>query len=365
MKKPTAEYTSKADSSIIRPAMILAVIIAILLVLTLVFFIVAKVSGTGASPIDDDDDTSSEEGVDNTENDDSNTSASPFYTNITNFYPTYLDEGLVSLANAGLNSPHAALVDVSANKIIASSKSDKNNIIYPASLTKVMTLIVVFENLTSQNQLKEKITLDAEIVDKMVAEQSSGYGFRAGDVLTVEELIYSVILYSDGIACVTLADYIAGGETAFVKLMNDKATEMGLQNTLFQNSTGLHHKYHYSTCQDIAAIMMYAMKNPHCANVMTAQSFTLGSHFRPDSGSTYTLYNQALHKSKFTQPNKVTVTAAKTGYTGSTEDDESGYCFVSYGKTKDGKAYILVTAGADTVALRNQDTVTIYDNYAK
>ena len=357
MKKPTTEYTSKADDSILRPAATLAAIIAILLVLTLAFFIIVKVAGTGAlSPSDDYNDTLDDD-------DSTSQTSSPFKIEITNFYPTYAEEGLVSLSNAGLNSPNVALVDVAANKIIASSKSQ--TVIYPASLTKVMTLIVAFENLKSENQLKEQLTIEASVVDKMVAEKSSGYGFKTGDVLTVEELLHAVILYSDGIACLTLANYISGSEAAFVKLMNDKATEMGLQNTFFQNCTGLHHKYHYSTAQDIAAIMMYAMKNPHCANVMSAESFSLGSHFRPETDNTYSLYNQSLHSSKFTQPIKITVTAAKTGYTGSTDDEESGYCFVSYGKSRDGKAFILVTAGAGTVALRNQDTVTIYDKYAK
>ena len=355
-KKP--EYISKADNSIIMPAVALAVVIALLLVMTLAFFVIARVSGAG--DYDDFDDIHVNDGDD--DDGDKNEVKSPFKQEITNFYPTYVDEGLVSLSSAGLNSPNVALVDVAQNKIIASSKSDKTNIIYPASMTKVMTLIVVYENLTSQDQLKHKITLDAEVVDRMVAEQSSGYGFKAGEVLTVEELIHAVILYSDGVASVTLANYVAGSEADFVKLMNAKATEMGLQNTLFQNCTGLHHKYHYSTCQDMAAIMMYAMKNPHCANVLTAESFTLGSHFRPDNDNTYTLYNQALHTSKFTQPGKVTVTAAKTGWT---EDELSGYCLVSYGKNKDGKAFILVTAGADSTALRNEDTVKIYDTYAK
>ncbi len=354
-KKP--EYISKADEKIVRPAAFLAIVIAALLVLTLAFFIIARISGAGDPGEDyipsgnNDPDSEFDE------------KASPFYQKIENFYPSYAQgDDLSSLATAGFNSPNIALVDVAANKIIASSKSDKSNLIYPASMTKVMTVIVVYENLKTQNQLKEKITLDAEVVDKMVAEQSSGYGFKAGEVLTVEELIHAVVLYSDGIASVTLANYVAGSEANFVKLMNDTATRMGLQNTLFQNCTGLHHKYHYSTCQDMAAIMMYAMKNPHCANVLTAESFTLGSHFRPDSGNTYTLYNQALHSSKFTQPNKVTVTAAKTGWT---EDELSGYCLVSYGKNKEGKAFILVTAGADSTALRNEDTVKIYDTYAK
>lgn len=362
MENQNNKYTSRADNSILRPAVMLAALISILLILTLALFIVIKATQPDSVP---NDDITEEDAGDDTENDgNSASSGSPFYTGVSNFYPTYADENsLINLSSAGFNSPNIALVDVAENKIIASSKSGKSNVIYPASLTKVMTLIIAIENLSNENQLREKITLDAEIVDKMIAEESSGYGFKAGDVLTVEELLHAVILYSDGTACLTLANYISGSEANFVKLMNDKAIEMGLQNTLFQNSTGLHHKYHYSTCQDIAAIMMYAMKNPHCARIMTAQSLTFGSHFRSNTeGKSYTMYNQALHKDFFTQPNKVTVTAAKTGFT---DVALSGNCFVSYGKTRDGKAFILVTAGAPSRAARNSDTVKIYDTYAK
>ncbi len=356
MQKPKAEYISKADNSIIRPAALLAVIIAIMLILTLAFFIVAKLSGADAKKADDDQKT------EDTEENTPTVNNNPYYQEISNFFPDYLSEedGYKDLANAGLNSPNVALVDVSANKIIASSKSKTQ--IYPASLTKVMTLIVVFENLTSPEQLNEKITISEEVVTKMNEAQSTSYPLRTGDVLTVEELLYSVIMYSDGIACVTLAEYISGTEADFVKLMNAKATEMGLQNTNFKNCTGLHDKYHYSSCQDIAAIMMYAMKNPYCANIMTAQSFAFGSHFRPnDQYGPYTMYNQPLHEKKFTQPETIKVTAAKTGYTG----PESGYCFVSYGKDKNGKAYILVTAGATSDEARRNDTITIYDTYTK
>ena len=194
----------------------------------------------------------------------------------------------------------------------------------------------------------------------MIEENSSGYGFEAGDVLTVNELIHAVMLYSDGTACITLAEYISGSEAKFVELMNAKAKEMGLLNTNFTNCTGLHNQYHFSTAQDLAAMMAYAMKNTLCANVITAQSLKIGSHFRPDEGVSYNMYNQVFNSLKNAQPSTCTIYGGKTGLT-----DEAKYCLVTYSKTKDGKEYILVTMGAETATLRNQDQIDILNKYVK
>ena len=91
---------------------------------------------------------------------------------------------------------------------------------------------------------------------------------------TVKDMIYNLMLKSDGIAAMALADYIAGSERAFVDLMNEKAAELGLEKTQFKNPTGIHEKYHLTTAKDMAIIMMYAMKNPFCADVLSALSYT-------------------------------------------------------------------------------------------
>ena len=354
-----ASIKSHVDSSVLTPAIIIAIAICIILVLTSVLVIVSK-----ANQPEIDDEYESPAIPDNQESGKDKNNY-PFKQSISNFYPDYADNA-VTIDTSKISSQNAALVDLSSNKIIASVKSGKGSPIFPASLTKVMTLIVVYENLKSDNALNEKITLSEAVVNKMVAEGSSGYGFKAGEVLTVNELLHAVILYSDGIACITLAEYISGSELKFVELMNAKAQEMGLQNTYFQNCTGLHHQYHYSTAQDLAAIMSYAMKNTFCANVITAKSYKLGSHFRPDGNGPYTMYNQFLigqlkvDSSYPLQPSTCTILGGKTGYT-----DESKYCLVTYAKTKDGKEYVLVTCDSPTVALRNQDHITIFNEYVK
>ena len=128
-----------------------------------------------------------------------------------------------------MSAAHAALAKISDGQIIASSGADER--VYPASLTKVMTLIVVVEHLRSEAALQETITISSNVVDAMKAEGASGIGLAAGEKLTVESLLYMLMLQSDGVAACELARYVADTEEAFVSLMNQKAQSMGLTGT--------------------------------------------------------------------------------------------------------------------------------------
>ena len=255
---------------------------------------------------------------------------------------------------SGINSTNAVIYDVTDNEIVAYKKSQ--TIIYPASLTKVMTLIVVYENLPSEESLNDVLTIN------IPRGEHSGYGFEMGEKLTVKDLIYAAILQSDGVACITLAEYIAGSEAKFVQMMNAKARELGLSEntTLFQNCSGLHHQYHYSTAYDMAVITAYAMKNTFCANVLTALSYKPSEHFRPGEGCTF--WHGFLHNrlnDGAIQPTNATIKGGKTGWTGK----DSGYCITSFAQGKNGHTYVVVVAKAESWATAVDDTVNIYKNY--
>lgn len=341
------------NNSLTAMMIILAVILAILLI-TGVYFIIAATSESG--PLD----------LDSLHTPAGSNADYPYKQEISVTVPPVTDDTEVipskSDSSDGIYSEFAALIDVTDNTIIASKKAARE--IYPASMAKVMTLIVVIENLKTEDAMQKELTISAEVVDRMYAEGSSGFGFKAGEKLTVEALLHALILQSDGIAANTLAEYVAGSESAFVELMNAKAAELGMKNTTFQNCTGLNHDYLLSTCQDIGTMMIYAMKNPFCAKVLTAQSYKLPASFRPDN--TYTLYHATL-ASKFDKLNvknqltSVEVTAAKSGWIGT----ESGYCLVTYAEGANGHKYVLVTAKAATSEESIADLVYIYNNYAK
>lgn len=261
-----------------------------------------------------------------------------------------------------INASHAALADLSTGEIIASRKADE--IIYPASMTKVMTLIVVVENLPNEDCLKDEITISAEVYEKMKAAGSSGIGMVAGEKLTVESLLYALMLKSDGIAACELARYVAGSEEDFVELMNQKAEKMGLSNTHFENPTGLFHQNHKSTAREIASIMAYAMNMKLCRKILLTQSYIAPCIGADGQKFDYNLYHNLIvtqfEKVTVNQPNQVKVAAGKTGFT-----DESRYCLVTYAVSADGHGYVCVTAKGDNYNACIADYLTIYNTYVE
>ena len=259
-----------------------------------------------------------------------------------------------------INAAHAALADLKSGEIIASRKADE--IIYPASMTKVMTLIVVAENLPSEDCLTDVITISQDIYDEMKRQGSSGIGLEPGEKLTVEALLYALMLRSDGIAACELARYVTGNVEDFVELMNQKAEKMGLTNTHFENPTGLFHASHTSTCREIASIMTYAMNMSLCRKILLTQHYNAPCVGADGKTFHYTLLHNLMitHFESITpnQPTTVKIAAGKTGFT-----DESLYCLVTYAESTDGHGYVCVTAKGESYRACVQDYRTIYDTY--
>lgn len=265
---------------------------------------------------------------------------------------------------SGTSATHTALAKVSDGKLVASKGADQK--VYPASITKVMTLIVVVEHLRSDASLQEVITISEDIVAAMKKEGSSGIGLAAGEQLTVESLLYALMLKSDGVAACQLARYVAGTEEAFVALMNQKAQTMGLTGTHFMNPTGLHHENHYSTCRDLATVMGYAMNMSLCRKIMTEDAFDASCTQANGNTFEYHIYNNLLttyfNDYKNLNPAKagnLTVIAGKTGYT-----PESKYCLATCAQAPDGSYYVCVTVGADSYESNIKAYQTIYVDYA-
>ena len=271
-------------------------------------------------------------------------------------------DGVTVIPVGTITSKRAALADMQTGDIVASRKADER--MYPASMTKVMTLIVVVENLPREDSLKTELTVSTEVYEAMKKAGSSGIGMEAGEKMTVESMLYALMLRSDGIAASELARYIAGSEEDFVELMNQKAYKMGLENTHFENPTGLYHKDHYSSCRDIATIMAYAMKMSLCRRILMTQSYSAPFTTAAGESKNYFLYHNLIvtqfDKVKPNQPKSVTVVAGKTGFT-----DESKYCLVTYAESADGHGYVAVTAEADSYESCIRDYLTIYNTYAK
>ena len=154
-------------------------------------------------------------------------------------------------------------------------EKDADGKIYPASMTKIMTAIVVFDLLK-----KGETSLDEEIVvsEKAWRMSQSGYSsmfIMLNDRVTVEELLKGIIIVSGNDACVALAEGLSGTEKDFVNLMNEKAREIGLQNTNFGNSSGINDAENFSTVRDILKMSQYMIQNfPEYYSYFKDTSFT-------------------------------------------------------------------------------------------
>lgn len=278
----------------------------------------------------------------------------------------YADDSRI-IDKSSILSARAVVVDLSSGEVIASRLSNER--MYPASLTKVMTLIVAVENLPESVSLSYKVTVSSEVCNAMYLAGASGMGLEAGEQLTVEALLYMTVLQSDGVAASELARYIAGDEESFVLLMNRKASAMGLENTHFSNPTGLQDEANYSTCRDMAAILSYAMQMSLCRKVLTAASYNASctATAGKNAGSSFTYYVtnkflSLLSETSGSKPDSLTITAGKTGYAGS----NSGYCLASYAVGANGHAYICVTSeAAGNYAACVRDHVALYNAYAE
>ena len=153
----------------------------------------------------------------------------------------------------------AILLDFNSNKILYELEPDLS--IYPASMTKIMTSIIAFDLLK-----QGKIKLDDEVIVSENAWRLSKAGFSSmfimlNDKVTIEDLLKGIIIVSGNDACVALAEGIAGTEENFAEMMNDKAREIGLENTNFTNSSGINDPDNYSTVRDIAIMSKYLIEN--------------------------------------------------------------------------------------------------------
>lgn len=233
-----------------------------------------------------------------------------------------------------INSKSVYLVNLDTG--ISVYEKDKDKKCYPASTTKIMTYIIVTENIKDLDNTK--VTVKQSILNRLNGTGSSTAGLIGGETLTVTQLLNCLMIPSGNDAALVLADYVGGGSiTNFVKMMNKKAKELGCENTHFMNPHGLHDPDHYTTASDLAKITEYAMTLPKFTEITsTTVSDCLGED-RPLI-TTNSLIDEVRGGDYFYKY----ATGTKTGCTG----DDSGYCLVSTA-VYESYSYLCVTLGAD------------------
>lgn len=216
----------------------------------------------------------------------------------------------------GISAQRAAVLDGETGRSLYEKDADSQSLI--ASTTKIMTALVVCE----QCNVLDRMRIPKEAVG---IEGSSMY-LKEGEILTIQELLYGLMLQSGNDAAVALAIYCGGTVESFAELMNDKAHQLGLKNTHFVNPNGLDAPGHYSTARDLAVLASYAMKNPIFATTVSAKTVRVGSR-------TLTNHNKLLWQYEGAD-------GVKTGYT-----KKAGRILVS-SATRNGRRLTAVTINA-------------------
>ena len=247
----------------------------------------------------------------------------------------------ISENSLNLNSKSCIVLDRQSKNIIY-GKNEKNKV-KMASTTKIMTAIIVIEN----GNLDKTI----EISKKAASTGGSRLGLKTGDKITINNLLYGLMLCSGNDAAVALAESIAGSVSDFAILMNNKAKELGLKNTHFETPHGLDSDNHYTTAYELALLTDYALKNSTFSNIVGTKNYTININGYPKN---LTNTNELLG-------NLNGIYGVKTGFT-----NGANRCLVTACKRGD-MDIICVVLGADTKKFRTQDSIKLieytFNNY--
>ena len=216
---------------------------------------------------------------------------------------------------------------------------DADRTYFPASLTKIMSAIIVYENIPD---LSVGVTLDEDIFTYCSEENAAIAGYSPGETVSALDLLYGMLLPSGAECALGLAQYIAGSEEGFAVLMNEKAAELGLKDTNFVTCTGLHNVKHYTTANDLMVIFKYALDIPLLREIMSTYSYcsvdasyhTNGIWLVSSLGRTFNKANMDMG----------IIEGGKTGYT-----DNALLCLASFAYLEvngENKLFMLITLGA-------------------
>lgn len=250
------------------------------------------------------------------------------------FIPLFVYAEDINLAE---NAKSAILIESSTGEILY--QKNANQRLAPASMTKIMSLILIMENIESKN-LKWN---DIVVVSKNASSMGGSQIFlETNELMTVEDLVKGISIASGNDATVAMAEKIAGTEEAFVKLMNDKAKQLGLKNTNFVNSTGLDVENHYSSAYDMAMMARELVKHEKILEF----SSTYEDYLRKNTDKSFWLVNTNRLVKFYSY-----IDGLKTGYT-----TDAGYCLTATGK-KGNMRLISVVMGEENTDKRSSDTL--------
>lgn len=256
-------------------------------------------------------------------------------------------------ADPDIQAKAALLVDANTGNIVYAKNEHQE--LYPASLTKIMTALLVLEAVDSGKLSLDQQLTASDSITQLDADGSSA-GIKVGEVMTVEQLLYCMLVVSANEACVILAEAVSGDVDTFVDAMNEKAKALGCENTHFVNPTGLHDSQHYTSAWDLYLITQEAMKHEDFMRICDTGDITLPATNLSEARSLHsTNYLISVWRSRGYY--NTDAHGVKTGST-----DAAGHCLVS-SASKGSLSFISVMLGCEQLHLEGNEirTMSFYE----
>lgn len=242
-------------------------------------------------------------------------------------------------------SNNVIYIDLDNNNVIY--EKDSSNKVLIASLTKIMTTITAIEKIDNYD---EKIVITNDMISGIGYDYAK-VGFKVGDVVTYNDVLYGILLESGADATNIIAVSTYGSIDKFVDKMNENAKRIGMKNTSFTNTIGIDNENHYSTAKDLSILLKYALENDKFKEIFTSETYTSSDSKHEMKGPVKAAHSDSV--------NMDYLLGAKTGYT-----KAAGHCFASVSKNKN-KEYLLITLGnyIDNKSSYFSDSKSIYEYY--
>lgn len=229
-----------------------------------------------------------------------------------------------------------ALIELKSNTIIYSKELDMKR--YPASLTKIMTCMLAIE----YGNMEDVLTVSASALDNL-SEFGSSAGLVEGEQITLDDMLYCIMLWSANEGCNVIAEYVSKDVASFVELMNETAKALGMENTHFANTHGLHSEDHYTTVRDLTILTRWAWQNETFRRYATATTHVVPATNKSES--------RTLHTTNYLTSTDVDsryyyslASGIKTGFT-----TPAGGCLVSTATDGDAE-YLSIVMGCDLIS---------------
>ncbi|HHW45320.1 MAG TPA: D-alanyl-D-alanine carboxypeptidase [Clostridiales bacterium] len=231
--------------------------------------------------------------------------------------------------NFDISAEAAMLVSLDTGNILYSKNTDKK--MYPASLTKIMTAVLIIEN--TQDFDNEIITVSEHSLKLLEGTDSSVSGLKAGEQINARQLLYCLLMTSGNDSANVAAEHYGGTIDNFVQMMNSKAAELGMHSTHYVNPHGLHDQNHYTTVEDMYKLTLHAMSLPLFMEVVSAARYSMPA---TNKSTPRTLVTTNYLQDPATQYYYKYAKGVKTGYT-----DQAGRCLISTA-SKNGYNYLCI-----------------------